>query len=315
MYKSKPDGTSIKYYKKKRSIFSSYDIPSKQQHINSNTDNSEWIDPLNPYSQCEVTTNEYRAAIVEAKKSLTKNKKPQVAGLKPKFYITIGAPGSGKSTLIQHVAHKFNPELDFIVIDLDTAVDFHPRYRSIWSAESAIDSHRTSIGFTLTRQICNDSLEGIMEAIFYDIIKDNLRYNVIFQSQDLNSIILARSAGYEVNLVFIGVKLDTAIQRSKSRAIKTGKFLASNLYMQNRVVEDMWMDYKYNTAWYSLWSDNTYIIDNNKDIDLEKVNIADTLNIKKFDYYEFLKSNTESIDNRELYVKHVQAAVDNILDD
>ena len=85
--------------------------------------------------------------------------------------------------------------------------------------------------------------------------------------------------------------------------------------MQSRVVEDMWMDYKYNTSWYSLWSDNTYIIDNNKDIDIEKVNIAGTLNIKKFDYYEFLKSNTESVDNRELYVKHVQTAVDSILDD
>ena len=175
--------------------------------------------------------------------------------------------------------------------------------------------NKTNIGFTLTRQICNDSLEGIMEAIFYDIIKDNLRYNVIFQSQDLNSIILARSAGYEVNLVFIGAKLETALKRSKSRALRTGKFLASNLYMQNRVVEDMWMDYKHNTAWYSLWSDNTYIIDNNKDIDIENVNIAETLNIKKFDYYEFLGLNTETTDNRELYVEQVQSAVDKILDD
>ena len=316
---SKNKSSDYKYYKKKRSLFNNYNI-SYTDVVKSSNDviprnNADWIDPLNPYLPCDVSSDEYRSAIITAKRVLTKNKRPQVAGLKPKFYITIGAPGSGKSTLIQHVAHKFNPELDFIIIDLDTAVDYHPRYQSIWSAESAVDTHKTNIGFTLTRQICNDSLEGIMEAIFYDIIKDNLRYNIIFQSQDLNSIILARSAGYEVNLVFIGVKLDTAIKRSKLRALKTGKFLASNLYMQSRVVEDMWMDYKYNTAWYSLWSDNTYIIDNNKDIDIEKVNIAGTLNIKKFDYYEFLKSNTESVDNRELYVKHVQTAVDSILDD
>jgi predicted ABC-type ATPase len=312
---------NYKYYKKKRSIFNNYnisysdDVKSRNSEQSIHRNNTDWIDPLNPYLPCDVSSDEYRSAIINAKRVLTKNKKPQVAGLKPKFYITIGAPGSGKSTLIQHVAHKFNPELDFIIIDLDTAVDYHPRYQSIWSAESAVDTHKTNIGYTLTRQICNDSLEGIMEAIFYDIIKDNLRYNIIFQSQDLNSIILARSAGYEVNLVFIGVKLDTAIKRSKLRALKTGKFLASNLYMQSRVVEDMWMDYKYNTAWYSLWSDNTYIIDNNKDIDILKVNIADTLNIKKFDYYVFLKLNTESIDNRELYVKQVQFAVDSILDD
>ena len=253
------ESSNYKYYKKKRSIFNNYNI-SYTDVVKSSNDviprnNADWIDPLNPYLPCDVSSDEYRSAIITAKRVLTKNKRPQVAGLKPKFYITIGAPGSGKSTLIQHVAHKFNPELDFIIIDLDTAVDYHPRYQSIWSAESAVDTHKTNIGFTLTRQICNDSLEGIMEAIFYDIIKDNLRYNIIFQSQDLNSIILARSAGYEVNLVFIGVKLDTAIKRSKLRALKTGKFLASNLYMQSRVVEDMWMDYKYNTSWYFLpWS-------------------------------------------------------------
>ena len=305
------------YYKKKRSIFNDRNIV----HITNNNSKhdtkniSDWINPLDPYRACDVSSDEYIAAIFNAKRFLTKNKKPQTTGLKPKFYITIGAPGSGKSTLIEHIVHKFDPDLDFIVIDLDTAVEYHPRYKSIWSAESAVDSSKTNIGYTLTRQICNDSLEGIMEAIFYDIIKDNTRHNIIFQSQDLNSIILARSVGYEVNLVFIGVKLETAIRRSKSRALKTGKFLASNLYMQTRVVEVMWMDYKYNTAWYSLWSDNTYIIDNNKDIDIEKVKIADTLNIKKFDYYEFLNLNTDTVDNRELYVKQVQTAVDKILDD
>lgn len=303
------------YYKKKRSIFNDHTYENNNILSTNSKYISDWIDPLNPYNRCDVSPDEYRTAIVKAKTVLTKNKKPQTIGLKPKFYITIGAPGSGKSTLIQHIVHKFNPDLDFIIIDLDTAVDYHPRYTSIWSADSAVDSNKTNIGFTLTRQICNDSLEGIMEAIFYDIIKDNLRYNVIFQSQDLNSIILARSAGYEVNLVFIGAKLETALKRSKSRALRTGKFLASNLYMQNRVVEDMWMDYKHNTAWYSLWSDNTYIIDNNKDIDIENVNIAEILNIKKFDYYEFLGLNTETTDNRELYVEQVQSAVDKILDD
>jgi predicted ABC-type ATPase len=311
MSKSNNKYNKYSYYKKKRSIFNDYDVPSNKliPTTHKETAISDWIDPSDPYHSCHVAPDEYKAAIYKAKTNLTKNKKPQSAGLKPKFYITIGAPGSGKSTLIQHIVHKFDPELDFVVIDLDTAVDYHPRYKSIWSTESAVDSSKTNIGYTLTRQICNDSLEGIMEAIFYDIIKENMRYNVIFQSQDLNSIILARSAGYEVNLVFIGVKLETAIKRSKLRALKTGKFLAANLYIQNRVVEDMWMDYKYNTAWYSLWADNTYIIDNNKNIDIEKVNIAATLNIKKFDYYEFLNFNTETIDNRELYVKNVQEAV------
>ena len=313
------------YYKKKRSMFNK-SIKSDDANDDKNDDkdpiqlnknhyNSDWIDPLDPYRACSVESNEYNIAIAKAKRALITDKKPQIAGLKPKFYVTIGAPGSGKSTLINHIVHKFDPDLDFIIIDLDLAVDYHPRYMSIWSSESAVDSRKTNIGYTLSRQICNDSLEGIMNAIFYDIIKDNLRYNVIFQTQDLNSIILARSAGYEINLVFIGVKLDTAIQRSKTRALKTGKFLAANLYMQNQVVTDMWVDYKYNTAWYSLWSDNTYIIDNNKDINIEKVNIASTLNIKKFDYYDFLKFNPETIDSRELYVKHVQTAVDNILDD
>jgi predicted ABC-type ATPase len=275
--------------------------------------NSDWVDPLGVYDACTVSKKEYDDAIIFAKNKILKGKKPQNTDLKPKFYVTIGAPGSGKSTLINHIAKKFNPELDFVSIDLDLAVEFHPRYRNLWSAESAVNNGNANIGYTLTRQICNDNLEGMMESIFYDIIQSNTRHNIILQTQDLNSIILARSVGYEVNLAFIGVKLETAIRRSKLRAITTGKFLAPNIHMQNQIVEEMWNDYKYNTSWYSLWTDNVFIIDNNKDVNMENEDIMKIIKIKKFNYYDYTHSKDEK-DNRSKYVDTIQKSVDSILE-
>lgn len=275
--------------------------------------NSDWVDPNDVYDSCYISNEEYHQALKQAKKKLIHGKKPQNPDVKPKFYVTIGAPGSGKSTLIQHIAHKLNPELDFVSIDLDLAIEFHPRYKSMWSADSAVNNSKTNIGFTLTRQICNDNLEGMMESIFYEIMKDNTRHNVIIQTQDLDSIILARSLDYEINMVFVGVSLDKAIKRSKIRAIKTGKFLAPNIHVQNRIVEEMWNDYKYNTAWYGLWVDNVYIIDNNVDVDIEKEEIMKVIKIKRFNYYDFTHTR-DGRDNREEYIKLIQAEVDKVVE-
>lgn len=296
-----------------KKYISSHKSIADKEASNSTFVNSDWVDPMNVYDDCSISGEEYKKAIKIAKNKIVKGKTPQDPNAKPKFYVTIGAPGSGKSTLIQHIAHKFNPELDFVSIDLDLAVEFHPRYKNMWSVDSAVNSLKTNIGFTLTRQICNDNLEGMMESIFYDLIQDKTRHNIILQTQDLNSIILARSVGYEVNLVFVGTQLDTAVRRSKLRAIRTGKFLAPNIHVQNQIVEEMWNDYKYNTAWYGLWTDNVFIIDNNEDVDIETEDVMKVIKIKRFNYYDFTHSKDDR-DNREKFVTIIQKEVDNILD-
>ena len=313
-YKAKHRGHRVYHSKKIPTRIKKYTRigPANNNEIDQDP-NSDWIDPLDVYDSCKVTQTEYTDALRQAEKKITAGKKPQHPDIKPKFYVTIGAPGSGKSTLINHIAKKLNPELDFISIDLDLAVEFHPRYQNIWSAENAVSEQKTNIGFTLTRQICNDNLEGMMESIFYDLIENRTRHNIILQTQDLNSIILARSAGYEINLVFVGVQLQTAITRSKLRAVDTGKFLAPNILQQNRIVEEMWNDYKYNTAWYSLWADNVYIIDNNKTVNIETDDVMQAVKIKKYNYYDYTHSKNKR-DNRSEYVSIIQKAVDVVTD-
>ena len=106
-----------------------------------------------------------------------------------------------------------------------------------------------------------------MLRIYEDIVyttKEGGRYNIILQTHSHINIIFAKLAGYKVTLLYVGAPLETAKMRSRERAIKTGKFLASNLMMQDEVVEDMWTSYKYTAAWHGLWADEFLVADNGR---------------------------------------------------
>ena len=223
-----------------------------------------WVDPYSAYSECDVPAAEFDAAAAAARADLLKGKRPVAKGTAPHLLITIGAPGAGKSTVSEAVAAERGSG-DYVTVDLDTAVKYHPRYRDIWAAPSAVTGHPTGVGFTLTYLACNSSLEDMLLRIYEDIVfSEGPRYNVVLQSHSQINIILAKLAGFRVTLLFVGAPLAVAQARSRTRAVATGKFLAPNLAIQDEVVESMWVDYRLTAAWYGMWADEFLVADNRR---------------------------------------------------
>jgi predicted ABC-type ATPase len=233
----------------------------------------EWVDPYSAYSDCDVNAAEFEAATVAARKDLLTGKVPVAEGTPPHLLLTIGAPGSGKSTVAAAVAAD-RGDGDYVTIDLDTAVKYHPRYKDIWSAPSALTGRSTMIGFTLSYIACNATLEDMLIRIYEEIVfNDGPRFNVILQSHAQVNIILAKLAGYRVSLLYVGTPLAVARKRSRTRAAETGKFLAPTLAVQDDVVESNWVDYRLSAVWYGMWADEFIVVDNRREFLTNKADL------------------------------------------
>lgn len=219
----------------------------------------QWVSESSMWDSCTVDAKEMKKALAEARRDILAGKKPVPAKTRPHLLITIGAPGAGKST----VADKAVDATNYVVIDIDVAVKYHPRYQNVWSAPDVVTGKPTGVGFTTTYMTCNDGLDDMMERIFYDLISaKGPRYNIILQSHAQGHLIDAKSVGYRVTLLFVGVPLEVATQRSRERALKTGKFLAPTLAAQDKIVEKMWSQYLQMAVWFGMWADEFLVANN-----------------------------------------------------
>ena len=223
---------------------------------------ANWIDPDYVYGFCNVTSEEWDKALKTARRELLRGKKPVRSGETPHLILTIGAPGAGKSTVAAAVA-KERGSGDYVTVDLDVAVKYHPRYLGVWGVPDVATGKPTGVGMTTEYLVCNNSLIDILVQIISDLLEAK-KYNIIFQSHSQFSLIEAKMSGYRTTLLFVGVPLKTAIQRSRDRAIKTGKFLASNLAIQDEHIYSMWSGYRVMAAWYGLWADEFLVADNSR---------------------------------------------------
>lgn len=223
----------------------------------------KWIDTSALPDSCDVTPEEYARAAAAARKDLVKGKKPVPKGQTPHLLLTIGAPGSGKHTLAAAIAAGKG---DYVIIDVDAAVKYHPRYRGLWKLPDAVTGAATSVGSTSTWFMCGNALFNIFGPIVNDFMeKPGAKYNIVLLTHDQIPLINAKLAGYRVTLLYVGVPLSVAVARSRSRAVKTGKFLTSTLERQTEVVESMWEYYKRTAAWYGLWADEFLVADNRQE--------------------------------------------------
>lgn len=228
----------------------------------------DWVDSEYMYGACAVTPAEMEAALKAARKDLLRDKRPVPRGSAPHLIITIGAPGAGKSTVAEAVARRgdHGDYGDYVTIDEDVAVKYHPRYAGVWGVPSAVTGRPTGVGFTMGYLMCNQHLlGGVMVRIFEELVHaKGPRYNIILQSHAQDNLIEAKLEGYRTTLLFVGVPLPVAIRRSRDRAIATGKFLAPTLAAQDEIVDSMWNLYRRSAAWYGLWADEFLVADNSR---------------------------------------------------
>jgi hypothetical protein len=229
-----------------------------------------WINPGNLNVACEVTRDEVEAALKAARRGLLRGKRPVSPGETPHLILTIGAPGAGKSTVAAAVAARRpapspGKAADYVTIDFDVAVKYHPRYKDVWNAPSVRTGKPTGVGFTMGYLACNAALVGILIQIYQDILhSEGGQYNIILQSHVQANLIQAKLAGYRTTLLFVGVPLRTALRRARTRAAATGKFLAPTLAAQDETVTRMWTKYLHTAAWYGMWADEFLVADNGR---------------------------------------------------
>jgi dephospho-CoA kinase len=224
----------------------------------------EWINPQYLSEACSVSLSELEEALARARADLLRGKKPLAAGVVPHLIVTIGGPGSGKSTVAEAVAKKWGNGGDYVTIDLDTAVQYHPRFAGLWGAPSVVTGQHLGVGLTTAFFSCNLSLERVLDQIYDELLYSGQarRYNLILQSHSHTSLVEAKLAGYRTTLLFVGAPLQLALQRCRARAVETGMFLAPTLSLQDEIVYSMWATYRAMAVWYGMWADEFLVADN-----------------------------------------------------
>lgn len=232
--------------------------------------NKIWINPNSIQTRLEVTNKEYIKASQLARDDLLKNKKPVPKGKTPKLIFTRGAPGSGKSTVADLITADERDK--YVYIDYDVALKYHPRYKGIWNVKDVTGNKSTNIGYINNYMTANKELIDILSRIYYDIISGKgPKYNIVLQSHIPIEIIPAKIEGYHVTYIFVGTPLHIAQERGRKRAIETGKFLAANLKVQDKLIEGIWREYKITAVWHGMWADKFMVIDNRGTLDDIKI--------------------------------------------
>lgn len=232
--------------------------------------NKIWINPTSIQTKLKVTRREYNEASQLARDDLLKNKKPVPEGETPKLIFTRGAPGSGKSTVANLITADESDK--YVYIDYDVALKYHPRYKGIWNVKDATEENITNVGYTNYYMKANKELGEILPKIYYDLISgEGPKYNIVLQSHAPIELIPAKVEGYHVTYIFVGVPLHIAQERGRKRAIETGKFLSANLFIQDKLIESMWKEYKITAIWHGMWADKFMVIDNRGTLDDIKI--------------------------------------------
>jgi predicted kinase len=134
--------------------------------------------------------------------------------IKPKIYIMIGLPGSGKSTWIR--THLKNE--DFILVSSDDIIDTIAAEQGITYSEA----FKSSIGFAT----------GEMKRIFDDAVKQNK--NIVWDQTNVSKkkrkgILNKVPNNYKKIAVVFETEDAVIAQRLKTRAEETGKHIPSHV--------------------------------------------------------------------------------------
>ncbi len=221
-----------------------------------------WIGNL-PGAICDMSEAEVEAAAARMAASLFDGKKPAPADKRPHLILTIGGPGSGKSTVAKISAEDMGvfPYESYVSVDFDALVKYHPRMNDIWSLPDML-GRPTGVGYAFGWN-CDAQFVPLVVALVERALDQ--RYNVIVQSHWQLWLASAHLKGYFCTLLYVAAPLDVAKRRARARAVETGMFLAPTLAAQDEVVADMWSAYRKTVPWWALWADELALVYNGDD--------------------------------------------------
>lgn len=222
-----------------------------------------WV-PVEVEKSCRLTEGEAEAAGARARKALTAGHRTAAergTGAPPRSVYTMGAPGSGKSSVSQLLirAPPFSAGADFISIDLDEAIKYHPRYRGVYLLPD-LDGQATAAGLASAYHVYNQQMEEVVFPIINEL--GGAGYDLLLNQVGARGLRDGKRHGHLTTLLFVGAPVAVAQARVRSRAVETGRFLERSLAAQARRVADWWRGDLILAPWYALWADEFYVADN-----------------------------------------------------
>ena len=217
-------------------------------------------------------------------------------GQKPKLILTAGAPGAGKSTVIDVLAQQglFNKN-DYVYIDVDEIRKKLPEYKNLtelFTRKNLPDLLEKVSQFTqLESSLISEEIHKRALALGKNIVRDGTLRNAPFFAKIISD---ANEHGYESGILHVDVPVDIARARVESRAKETGRRIDENFLISANpeVINSSAEKLKKMSSF--------YIKINNEDVPAIEACVADplcaTTNAKNFSSeYEDLKSSPELI--------------------
>ncbi|MEI7473549.1 MAG: zeta toxin family protein [bacterium] len=155
-----------------------------------------------------IQTEERKLLRLDVVKKLLKDATPVKSGIDPELYITMGLPGSGKSSVIEKPLLK---KIKAVVLDKDDAKEFLPEYKN-----------------GKANYVVCDEADDIIHLAFNKALES--RFNLVMPNigtvyEDVKQLAqTAKDKGYKVHLRFVEVDKDVAAQRAINRFQKSGRF-------------------------------------------------------------------------------------------
>ncbi len=233
-----------------------------------------WIG--DPQEACARPTDEERNQTMEMMfRRLTEGKKPAKKNQSPHMILSIGPPGSGKSTVTRSLAISLSSEPvgNYVEFDFDTLGE---QDGSLDKARNLTDleGRPTGIGYAFAWLACDTSV-AYGDSLLQRLMEG--RYNLMLQSHDQRVLMDAHWLGYTCTLLYVAVSEETAVRRAGKRAEEVGRFqrpaTAENAWGWKSQIARTWGLYRRQAPWYALWAD-TFVVVNN-DVDGQFPTVAD----------------------------------------
>lgn len=213
------------------------------------------------------------------------------SGTKPMLVVPIAAPGSGKSTVTTRFLEEVKKcnSKHFVEIDLDDAIHFHPKGPDLWNLRDVVTHKPLPIGSTETFFLCRQEAIDVMRSVLRVLLKER-KYHIILHGLLGDALRPAKRLGWKTMLVFVAVTRKTAVRRATDRLGKLGR------HFTEEDVTHWWDTYRESMASWSLWADNFFIIDNERDG-------SDTLRVKEIpnplgnNWYDSVQEAQKHIDS------------------
>lgn len=194
---------------------------------------------------------------------LTADVAPFVPGRRrrPVFVGVTGMPGSGKSTMLERIIRAILDEDggggDYVKLDMDTAVRWHPLGRSLYHLHDPNTGEALPVGDVDRLHSCYHAVQPAYAAAERRILQEANRHVVadVLRGNAQFYLHRAHDAGYETVLVYVHTPRAMAIERMRRRTRKTGMFIERDHAVEiHRYIRDA-------LPWWCMWVDRSFWVD------------------------------------------------------